>query len=90
MNQEICLKKCYLRYEPEIDGGTMFLFNKEDGTMLEGDYFSYMIIKELQKGNHLDEIKKSISLDLELSTDEIRDGIEYVLNYLKSERFLTS
>lgn len=34
----------YIRYEPKIGDGTLFVFNKESGDIFEGDQYTYWVL----------------------------------------------
>ena len=84
----IHLKRCFLRYEPDIDGGTMFLFNKENGQMLEGDYYSYVIVYTLKNGGDLESLAKDIAAANNRELAEVLDEIEQILQTLFVKGFI--
>ena len=47
--ENVKLKRCFLRFEPGINNGTAFIFNKENGNILEGDYYFYIVAKTKKK-----------------------------------------
>jgi uncharacterized NAD-dependent epimerase/dehydratase family protein len=82
------LKRCFIRFEPNIDEGTMFIFNKEDGNMLEGDYYSYLVLKAIQDGNDLDLLANEISKINEQPLTEVYFNINNIIDIMVKEGFI--
>ena len=82
------LKKCFLRYEPNVDNGTMFLFNKENGQMLEGDYYSYVVIHTLKDGGDLVTLAQNIAFENNRTLSEVQKEIEEILHTLSKKGFV--
>lgn len=86
--EKLRLKKCFLRYEPNIDNGTMFLFNKENGQMLEGDYYSYVVVHTLKAGEDLVSLAENIALENNRDLPEVQQEIEEILDTLSAKGFI--
>lgn len=86
--KKLRLKKCFVRYEPNINNGTMFLFNKENGQMLEGDYYSYVVVCALKAGEDLISLAKNIALENTRDLSEVQQEIEWVLDTLSVKGFI--
>ena len=84
----IRLKRCFLRFEPNIGDGTMFLFNKENGEMLEGDYYSYVIINTLKNGENLDLLSDRIAFENDRDISEVKEEIRGILDVLFLKGFI--
>ena len=82
------LARCFVRYEPEIGDGTMFLFNKETGKMLEGDYYSYIIIRSLIDAIDLETLAKEISSENGWSLLDVQNDINGIICTLKNNGFI--
>ena len=84
----IKLKKCFVRYEPDFEKGTMFLYNKEDGKMIEGNLFTYIVVKSLIKGISLEDLSKKLINDYPESSAMIKKNIDHVVLKLQEEGFV--
>lgn len=82
------LKKCFVRFEPNIDGGTMFLFNKENGQMLEGDYYTYIIVRSLIDNVDMEELAKNIASENKWSLSKVQNDIEIILDVLSQKGYI--
>lgn len=78
------LKNVYVRYEPNIEGGTVFVFNRDTGNMFEGNSDLYNVISLIQDGYSSDDIHKAIRVAYDMSegTDKL---VDTVLEKLLSE-----
>lgn len=86
--EKLRLKKCFLRYEPNIDNGTMFLFNKENGQMLEGDYYSYVVVRTLKAGEDLVSLAENIAFENNRDLPEVQQEIKGILDTLSAKGFI--
>ena len=86
--KQYIMAKSFIRYEPDIEDGTMFLFNKENGKMIEGNYFSYIVTKSLIEGQDIETIIEFISSNIEQSKELVSNNVDNVLNFLYKEGFL--
>lgn len=84
----IKLQNCFLRYEPNINHGTMFLFNKKTGQMLEGDYYSYVIINAIKNSEELVPLAKRISLENQRALATVQEEIKSVIQMLEKKGFI--
>lgn len=82
------LARCFVRYEPNIGDGTMFLFNKENGKMLEGDYYSYIIIRSLIDGVDLETLAKEISSENGWDIPDVQNDINRIVHALENNGFI--
>lgn len=73
--ENVKLKRCFLRFEPGINNGTAFIFNKENGNILEGDYYFYIVAKTIQEEGDIDKLIKLISNANEVSEEETEKNI---------------
>lgn len=86
--KNLSMKKLFIRYEPGIDNGVVFIFNKENGKMLEGNYYTYLIVKAIQDGENLQELADSISELTDTSVAEVKNNFKSIIRYLVEEGFL--
>lgn len=84
------LKRCFVRYEPNIGDGTMFLFNKENGKMLEGDYYSYIVIRSILDNVDLEILAEQIAYENERPIEEVQEEIDGIIQVLQKKDFLES
>ena len=77
--------RSFIRFEPDINDGTMFLFNKETGDMLEGDRYSYKVIKAIMKGKNIAEIEALVSYEESRSINEVREDMRIILTTLEQK-----
>lgn len=62
-------KDIFIRFEPNIDNGTLFVFNKETGAIFEGDWTAYFVLTLIDG-------KKRFSQLLELIAEEFNEDIK--------------
>lgn len=86
--ENVKLKRCFLRFEPGINNGTAFIFNKENGNILEGDYYFYIVAKTIQEESDIDKLIKLISNANELSEEETEKNILQIVQKLSNEGFI--
>ena len=55
MEQYYLKKNIFIRYEPEIEGGTLFIFNKETGEIHEANETIYIILKCMESKSTMKE-----------------------------------
>lgn len=84
----IHLKDSFIRYEPDIDGGTMFLFNKENGEMLEGDYYSYVVVRTLKDGGDFAMLADNIASENNRDLAEVQHDLDKILSVLSEKGFV--
>ena len=89
INQEFSVKRLYIRFEPEINDGTVFIFNKENGEMLEGDYYCYIVVKCIQQKNDINSLVKDIAEINNQSFQEVENNVLFILNYLSEKGFIS-
>ena len=87
-NSRLELKRSFIRFEPNIGEGTVFIFNKESGQMLEGDYYCYLVVKALQNKDDLNELVQMISSCNGQSCSETEESVNYIIETLRMEGFL--
>jgi len=56
-------RKFIYRFEPEIDGGTLFIYNFDKRNVLKSNIIGYKIIKSLEGDMRVNEIIKNITKD---------------------------
>lgn len=61
MNNIYMLGDLFIRFEPGIDGGTTFIFNKENGEIFEGDISLYHLLSMINGKNTLGQILEYLS-----------------------------
>jgi hypothetical protein len=82
---KVCLKNCFVRFEPDINSGTMFLFCKENGKLLEGDYYSYVVIKSIMDNVILDDLIQDISYENNINKNDVEYNIKTIIDKLVSK-----
>ena len=82
------LKIFFLRFEPGINNVTAFIFNKENGNILEGDYYFYIVAKTIQEEGDIDKLIKLISNANEVSEEETEKNILQIVQELSNEGFI--
>lgn len=50
----------YIRYEPEIGDGTLFVFNKETGDIFEGDQYTYWVLSLIDGERDVSDIIRNL------------------------------
>lgn len=88
MRKGLHLRRAFLRYEPDIEEGVAFLFNKENGEMLEGNYYAYLIAKTIQEEKNMDNLAKKIAEINEVSCEDVWRDIKNVVDFLYKEGFI--
>ena len=78
------LKNVYIRYEPKIDGGTVFIFNRDTGKMFEGNSDLYNVISLIREGYSSEAIQKVIEKAYQMN-EEIDQLINDLLEKLLLE-----
>lgn len=82
--------KCFIRYEPEIEDGMMFLFNKENGKMLEGNYLSYIVAKALMEGQDRDVLVSTIAKTSEQDINVVQQNVKQLIDFFIQEGFIVN
>lgn len=88
-NSVIYLGNIYIRYEDKIDDGTVFLFNKETGEILEGNEQLYNILKIIDTPISIKRIAdelKAIYVFEDYSM--IMDKVKNIIDILKEKGFI--
>ena len=67
MNKQYILNNIFFWYEPEINNGTLFLFNKDTGDMFEGNLSAYLVIQQLLTAKTIEEMCLNISEEIGVS-----------------------
>ncbi|AQW28463.1 MULTISPECIES: hypothetical protein [Clostridium] len=79
-------KNIYYRFESEINNGTLYIFDIIKQKIIKSNYFSYLIISNIDKNKSYSEIIAIISeVFKDYSKNEIEgllnQGIEYLKKY---------
>lgn len=87
-NDIVEMARIYVRYEPMIKNGTLFMFNKDNGEILEGNKDLYDIVNLIDGTNTVNEIIKKISSLYEIEEDIIENDILDTIDYLINKKFV--
>ncbi|EGT5620491.1 hypothetical protein BUL45_15690, partial [Clostridium perfringens] len=77
-------KNIYYRFESEINNGTLYIFDIIKQKIIKSNYFSYLIISNIDKNKSYSEITAIISENFkDYSKNEIKGLLNQGIEYLK-------
>lgn len=70
----------FMRYEPDIDEGILFVFNKTNGEIFEGDYYTYAVLRLIDGKKDEECIVSEVLAEFELQdSEDTRDSVKNLL-----------
>lgn len=89
MNEKLKINNLFVRFEPNINNGTLFLFNKDNGKIYEGNESTWEIIKRINISSSISDIASDIAVCYEQNESEILLLVTDVVNELVEKGFIS-
>lgn len=90
MEQYYLKKNIFIRYEPEIEGGTLFIFNKETGEIHEANKIIYIILKCMESKSTMKELIKKLKKTYDIDENAIEYQLERTIKNLLKMKLIAS
>lgn len=88
INEDVLtLNNIYVRFEPKINSGTVFLFSRQTGDFYEGNSQLYSIIKLIDGYHTVDEICNELVNEYKDDFSEISESLKQILTFLVDKGF---
>lgn len=63
-------KNIYYRFEPQINGGTLYIYNYSNQSIIKSNYFAYAILKKIDENESYSEIVQHLKDTFKSYTEE--------------------